>query len=324
MTQYSPSSAKTYSFCSKKYYFTWLSHKKQGWRKDHTHPWYTVYSLKRVKQSNTWAGDVYHKVIAHTLQQISKRKPVKLSSVLRFASDLIAEQFTYSQNKNFVGVAESKAPTLDGISLFLALFEHVYNLSDAEILKTAQQNIDLWLTNTFSWDRWDEVCDLVRQASFTYVEPENFWYSLGGAKISARMDFGIELRNGKFIIFDWKCYNENADFTEYNEKLFKHQLLTYALWPTLRERNPLSIHNVSAHVYYPTQNRTLDFTFTEEDIWDYELLIQQWTSFHDQVFTEISEVEFEDLSGPSNPERSCPWCQFKAICGEEIEWHKLT
>lgn len=51
----------------KKYYFTWLARRKQGWRKCGDHPWHRVYDLKQLKSRHTWVGDLYHEIVAHIL-----------------------------------------------------------------------------------------------------------------------------------------------------------------------------------------------------------------------------------------------------------------
>lgn len=323
MVGYSPSAAKTYSFCAKKYYFNWLTQQIEWWKKPHNHPWYRVSSLKRVTHRNMWAGNLYHQIIGDVLQKTRAKQIPDHLSIKQFAEELATAQFTYSQEKKFIGAVKSKAPKLQGVSCFLALFEHMYDLPDKDILSDTLQKIDLWLTNTFAWERWEQLVFHVQEAPMLFIEPFDLGYTLGGAEIFARMDVGLETKDNKFIIYDWKCYSDNIEFVEYNEKTFKHQLLTYALWPVLRERNPIPIDEVTAQVFYPSLNKTLDFTFLEEDLWDYELHVEQWVRFHDQIFTGISDIEFEDLNGPYDPEHSCPWCQFKAICGEEIAWHNL-
>ncbi len=65
-------------------------------------------------------------------------------------------------------------------------------------------------------------------------------------------------------------------------------------------------------------------SFTEGDLADFELLLRHWAYTQSQIFTEVHEVEFEDLSGPHNPQRSCPFCPFKAVCGKDILWHTLS
>lgn len=323
MTRYSPSAIRTFEFCQKKYYFQWLNQKKQGWRKPIDHPWHKVYALKRVKSHSAWAGDVYHSVLADTLRQVTEKRRLNYNDIKQLALDVVALQFEFSQRAAYVGLPESKAPKHQGISLFLALFDHVYDLPVEGLLDRTQQKLSNWLDTTFQWVGWVELLDEIDAARYVHIEPNNCWYEIGGTKVSARMDVGIERRDKTFVIYDWKCYSDVIDFAEHNEQVFRRQLLAYALWPVLRTNYPLPVESITGRVFYPTNGSALEFGFLEEDLWDFEIEMDNWTHFHNDVFDTITDIDFNDLPGPFDPQRSCPWCSFKSICGESILWHKL-
>jgi len=281
-----------------------------------------------VKSKDLWAGDVYHNTMRYILTLLRAKSIVNLNGAIDFATELAYSQFQYSKDKNFINEVKSKSPAFRNqsrINTFLALFEHVYDLPDNDILKNTQDKLRLWLTNTYQWGMWREIQRWVRELpkDNVYVEPDRLKYTIDDIEISARMDFGLEFTDGKLLIFDWKCYDDSLDFEHHNNEEFKHQLLTYAIWATRRDYEPLQIKNISTLVFNPETKSVSEYSFDEEDVLDFELTVKWWVSFHNQIFTDYSEVEIDDLSGPRNPQNVCSWCQFKQICGEEIEWHNL-
>lgn len=325
LVDYSPSAAQTYRFCQKKYYFTWLTRRKQGWRKPADHPWHQVYELKQLKQRQAWAGDLYHQTMTQMLNAAHSRRPVRELEARRFLNDLAAAQFAFSAERRFKGATKSHAPTHDGLSTFLALFEHAYDLPTDGLLRETQERVGCWLDNTFAWEGWALLLERVRSSRLVHIEPHNLLYTIAGARINARMDVGIEdTLNRQFRIYDWKCYQDDKRFAEHDQRAFKRQMLTYALWPVRRQAAPLPIERVSGHVFNPVTGESRELHFTEEDHADFELEVDRWVRLHAAVFSGVPDVEFDDLRGPFAPERSCPWCSFKGVCGKETAWHELT
>lgn len=321
---YSPTTARVFSFCQKKYYFTWLARRKQGWRKDRDHPWHRVYDLKQLKSRHTWAGDLYHEIVAHILNDARTGHKLDEDAARRLIGDVAAAQFAFSAERRFIGATKSRVDKCGGISTFLALFEHAYDLPVDGFLEATQFNVDQWLLHTFAWEGWKLLIDRVRSAQRVYIEPDNLLYLCAGARIRARMDVGIETQEGHFALYDWKCYNEDKRFAEYDQRLFKQQLLAYALWPVSRAEMRLGIDRVAAHVFNPIIGEEREIHFTENDCADFELNVDRWVRLQREIFTEVGEVEFDELRGPYDPQRSCPWCSFKSVCGQEILWHELT
>lgn len=313
---YSPSAVQTYRFCQKKYYFTWLTRRKQGWRKPADPPWHQVYELKQLKHRRAWAGDLYHLTLTRLLTRIRAREPFTEDDTRRLARSLATAQFTFSEGRHFRGVTKSRVATHDGLPIFLALFEHAYDLPTDGLLRDTQERIDHWLTNTFAWAGWEQLVAQLRVARTVHIEPNNLLYSIAAARINARMDVGIEdLAGGRFLIYDWKCYQNDKRFAEYDQRAFKRQLLTYALWPVRREVAPLPIECVVGQIFNPVTGESIELRFTQEDHADFELDVDRWVRLHTEVFPGIPEVEFDDLRGPYTPEHSCPWCAFKGATG---------
>ncbi len=311
-------------FCEKRFYFKWLSRRKQGWRKPLDHPWHQVHVLGQVKHANMWAGDLYHQIIAQALTTIRSGHGFDEEATRRMAHGLAEAQFDFSARKEFVVAVKSRAPTCQGLSTYLALFEHAYDLPTDGILADVQQKLDAWLSNTAAWQGWARLVDSVRRAPNVYIEPQYLKYVIGGARVTARMDVGIELRSGDFALYDWKCYRDDARFAEYDQAAFKHQLLAYALWPVVRQDEPLAIDRVTARVFNPASGEEQVVHFTDDDHADFELKVASWARMQELLFPDVGQVEVDDLDGPYDPQRSCPWCPFKGVCGQELSWHTLT
>ncbi len=322
--EYSPTTARLFGFCQKKFYFTWLARRKQGWRKGLDHPWHRVYDLKQLKNRHTWAGDLYHEILAHILNDVCAGHEPDEDAARRLISDVAEAQFAFSAEHRFIGATKSHVEKYNGIPTFLALFEHAYGLPVDGLLEETRLNVDQWLMHTFSWEGWLPLIDHVQSARRVYIEPDNLLYLFAGARIRARMDVGVETRDGLFVLYDWKCYNEDKRFAAYDQHLFKQQLLAYALWPVSREELRLAIDRVVAHVFNPVTGEEREIHFTENDCADFEIDVDRWVRLQREMFTEVGDVVFDELRGPYDPQRSCPWCSFKAVCGEEILWHELT
>lgn len=320
---YSPSAEQTYRFCQKKAYFGWLTRKKQGWRKSPDHPWRRAYELKQLKQRAAWAGDLYHHIIAHALRAAQAGRPLDRDVLRQLVQELAAVQFAFSAAGEYRGATKSKVATHRGLPTFLALFDHAYGLPTDGLLAETQTRLDAWLLNTFAWGGWDTLLGQLRRGRAAYIEPEGLLYTLAGARVRARMDVGTEPGDGTFRIYDWKCYG-NPERTAASGRGVQRQLLAYALWPVLRPVAPLPLSRVIATVFNPVSGEEETVRFTDEDRAEFELEVGRWASLQAQLFTDIAEINFDDLEGPYEPGRSCPNCPFKAVCGEEIAWHELT
>lgn len=214
--------------------------------------------------------------------------------------------------------------THGGLPTFLALFEHAYGLPADDALAETRASVDAWLAATFGWEGWPGLLAAVRSARAVHVEPQHLSYTMAGARLTARMDLGLESYGGRFAIYDWKCHREDSRFVEHGQRQFRQQLLTYALWPVRRELAPLPLERVSAHIFNPVTATYQELTFTNDDHADFELEVERWVGLHRRLFADVRDVEFDDLTGPYDPQRSCPWCPFKRVCGQEIAWHELT
>jgi hypothetical protein len=249
---------------------------------------------------------------------------VSAAHLHQIAEEVAVAQFNFSAAGSYAGATKGKVPTLHRIPVFLALFEHVYNIPMDGLLDWARREIDQRITNMLSWSGWPVVVEQVKTARSFYVEPEYLLYSLAGSRVYARMDLGVETADDRFIVYDWKCHGESEEFARFNQSSVKQQLLTYALWPVLRKEAPLPLDHVSACVFNAVTTDHEWLTFTERDLADFELTLGHWVRMQAKLFNELGEVDFNDLRGPYDPSRSCPWCQFKGVCGKEIAWQELN
>jgi hypothetical protein len=328
VVEYSPSGAKILRFCERKYYFRWLMRRHQAWRPKYgaEHPWKRVALLNSVKHVSNWAGDLFHQSIAHLLDQELRHRSMTLDEIVDVALDAARAQFAFSERRQFVGAVKSRVGKASGISRYLALFEHVYDVPfESDPLAETQQKLTRWLATTFAWNGWEPLLHQLHTAERVHIEPQYLYYRLADARIAARMDLGIETRSGQFLFWDWKCYRDDDRFAEYDQFLFRQQLLAYALWPVLRTDSPsITLDRISAQVFNPVTGEDDSLSFSKEDHADFELEVGRWVRAHAEVFTDPADVEFEDLDGPRDTQRSCPWCPLKGVCGEDIEWASLT
>ena len=322
--EYSPSAAKLLRHCEKKYFLRWITNRKQGWRKGEGHILRRLFVLGQAKHRSMWAGHLYHQVMSWSLTGLRRRGWPGTQASIALARDLAAVQFQFSAGGQAATATKSHGPYLQGLSVFYSLFDHAYGLPDDHLLEDTQEAVSGWLATTFSWPDWPELQEMVRRASGIYVEPQNLQYQLCGARVSARMDLGLEILPRRFVIYDWKCRRDSERFAEHDHASDEHQLLAYSLWPALRQRAPLRLEQVEARVFNPTSGEKVVMAFTEADRADFELEIARWVRLHAEPFPDLSEFDFEDLSGPYSAERSCPRCEFKAVCREDIAWHELT
>jgi len=324
VVEYSPTAARTHAFCEKKFYFGWLNRRKKAYLKASDHPWHRAYELKGVTNCHAWAGNLYHQVMAHTLNRARYGVHPNEEAVRRLARAVAEAQYEFSQRHRFVGAIKSHADDYDGIPVFLALFEHAYGLPSEGLLEATCADIDSWLTTTFAWEGWQALLGEMRRAEAVYVEPNDLSYTLDSVRIHARMDLGMLTRDKHFLLYDWKCYKDDERFIDYDQEMSAHQLLTYALWPIQPFTLDLPIEHVIGHIFNPVTGECREVRFTEVECADFELEIGRWRRLVARTFDEVSEVDVNDLRGPYSPERSCPWCPFKGVCGEEIAWHTLT
>ncbi len=324
MVEYSPTAARTHAFCEKKYYFTWLARRKQGWRKPADHPWHRVYELKGVTSRHAWAGNLYHQVMARTLARVRYGVHPNEAAARRLARGVAEAQFAFSRERRFVGAVKSHVEAYDDISVFLALFEHAYDLPADGVLEETCADVDRWLSTTFAWDGWGPLIAEMRRAEAVHVEPRDLLYTLAGARIRARMDLGLLTRDHRFLLYDWKCHTDDERFVVHDRQKEEHQVLAYALWAMQPGTLGLPVERVVGHIYNPIAGECRAVRFTEAACADVELEVGRWARLQARLFDEVAEVDVDDLRGPYAPDRSCPWCPFKGVCGEEIAWHTLT
>jgi len=319
---YSPSGEQTYRFCQKKYYFTWLTRHKQGWRKPAEHPWRQVHELKQLKTPSMWAGDLYHQIVARALKDVQSGRVLDPAYYLSLAHSVAAAQFAFSEAHRFRGATKSRVEEMQGIPIFLALSEHAYALPDDGILQETHDKIDSWIARTFAWGGWESLVTQTRRNRAVHIEPQNLYFPLAGARVSARMDIGVESSREEFTVYDWKCYG-NPERSAASGRKVQQQLLAYMLWPVLRSTSPIPIAHVKGIVFNPATGVEETIRYTAEDQADFELVVGQWVRLQAQVFTSVGDVDFGDLDGPYDPSSACPYCPFRRICGEEISWSDL-
>lgn len=305
----------------------WLNQRRQGWRSkqmENKTPMFEMYLTNKILDCSQWAGSLFHQVMSFTLTRLHKGLPVDNAFIRETAHELANQQFKYSQNNIYLNEIPSKAPMYRELSVYLVLSEHYHRLDETGLLSQVQAKVDDWLCNTFSWEHWDWVVSLVKNNPvWVEIEPENRHFYVSDVRISARMDLGIETRQNKFFIFDWKCQQTEEQLLEYQLDKYRRQLLVYATWPIYRDFKPLPIENVMGIIFNPTDGRSYRFAFTEKDIQDFELEMHDWKRLHQMMFSSPEDVIFDELSEPNSPETVCPHCQFQTICKEPRSWHML-
>ncbi|MBZ5497773.1 MAG: PD-(D/E)XK nuclease family protein [Acidobacteriia bacterium] len=231
---WSHSRAKTMATCQRQFYFTYCA----GARWDHPDlRMRDLFLLKQVKPVAMWKGDIVHQAIAEYFRNLTLGRRLLLADVIEFAERLAKPQWAFSLARRYRTQGRNRAG-----KAFAALFEHEYNIGDAESLDEALSHIRKCIANFFQIDAQEGISAAFVEGHDQLVEPPAWGngatiFEIPGIRVTVKVDLSIARRNGHYEIFDWKTGKTSEDATS--------QLELYILWAHVSLGYPLK--SISAH-----------------------------------------------------------------------------
>jgi|SRR5579862_225535 len=216
---WSHSRANVMATCQRQFYFSYCA--PAAW--DHPDPvMRDLYLLKQVKPIAMWKGDVVHQAIAEFFRALLNGQVQTCDVVLQSAEQLARVQWAFSLNGRYRSQGRRRAG-----SAFAALFEHEYQIEDAESLDQAIEHIRQCLVNFFEIDRTERISDTFRAGRSHLVEPPAWGldatnFEIPGISVTVKVDLAFGTEAKEYHIFDWKTGKASEDYGP--------QLELYSLW----------------------------------------------------------------------------------------------
>lgn len=190
--QWSVSRDRTFRECPRQY---WFNHYGfwGGWEPGVESRTREIYVLKQLKTRPTWIGDVVHRCIRQSLENLARGITVlPVSEILSITRDLMRREFRESRSGLYN--ADPKAAC--------GLFEHEYrvHVTDDE-WREAADTVDRCLLNFYDSEVWTH---LQQKQPVDFLEIESFSrFPLDGVDVTVKMDCATR-ETDHVIVWDWK------------------------------------------------------------------------------------------------------------------------
>ncbi|MBI3949159.1 MAG: PD-(D/E)XK nuclease family protein [Acidobacteria bacterium] len=241
--RWSVSRYRHFQECRRLFYLNHYAH-WGGWELNADEFAKTCYRLTKMRNLDTWAGEIVHEGICETLHKVRLNQPVSLAAMTAEAIQKLRVGWTQSKNEEWRLDPKRR----------LNLFEHYYNRqiprerTDEIKQRVAQCLENFWHSPTFQFiqqvgaDQWKCL------EEFQSFELANFTVSL-------RIDFALQY-NGLLYIYDWKTGQQDG------EDLM--QLVCYALYGMKTWR--FAVDRIKIILAYLRQNVFVEHVPTPEEI----------------------------------------------------------
>ncbi len=232
--QWSHSRAQTMATCQRQFFFQYCA--DAHW--EHPDPRLRdLFLLKRLKAIAMWKGDVVHQTLAEYFRRLRDSRPLPYGGLAGKAEGLARMQWEFSESRRYRRQGKSS-----GGQAFAALFEHEYDIEDAESIDDALKHIRTCLSNFQSLDTAHNISRAFCAGRDHLVEPPAWGdgattFAIAGIKVIVKVDLAFATQDGRYLIFDWKTGKGDEDA--------RAQLELYALWAHLSLGYPLD--SISAH-----------------------------------------------------------------------------
>ncbi len=215
-----------------------------GWRLDADELSKTCYRLTKMKNLDTWAGEIVHQGIEETLQRVRAQQPVSLDAIVSEAVNRLRKGWRESINEDWRQDPKRR----------VNLFEHYYHQEiprarTDEIKQRVTQCLEsFWHSQTFQFIQRVEPKYWKTIEQFQEFQLDNF-------TIILKMDFALE-HEGWLYIYDWKTGQQN------DKDLV--QLVCYALYAMKMWRFP--VDRIKIILAYLRQNDFVEHHPTPEEV----------------------------------------------------------
>lgn len=194
--RWSVSRQRRFQECQRLYYLTYYA-QWGGWELSADEFSKTCYRLAKMKNLDTWAGEIVHELILQTLRKIRDRQSISLNALTACAIDRLREGWQQSKNEEWRLDPKRR----------VNLFEHYYRLdiprqrTDEIKHRVIQCLENFWHSDAFHFIRQVDPSQWKCAEEFQTFRLENF-------TIGLKIDFALA-HDGWLYIYDWKTGQED-------------------------------------------------------------------------------------------------------------------
>ncbi|RLA88148.1 MAG: hypothetical protein DRG20_06540 [Deltaproteobacteria bacterium] len=284
--------------CLRQYYFHYYG-AWGGWEKDASKRIRELYILKQLKKRNIWIGDIIHKCIKRSLENIRQGIPVlKKESIISITINMMRNEFRSSRARMFYNKPKS-----------CALFEHEYDLkvSDNEWHDLAE-HVKICLENFYTSKIFEELKKLTSH-DFLAIDSLNHFF-LDKTKIWFSVDLAFK-KDNKLIIMDWKT-GKSVD------KDNTIQLTCYGIYFT------------NYFKYNPEDIEIIEYNLFSNEIVESKISTKKIEAVKDYILGSITDMKALLIDKDNNipkPEKEfkktdnegkCFFCNYLKVCKPEL------
>ncbi len=234
----------TFQECRRRYYFQYYG-SWGGWNAGVDPRTREIYILKQLKSRQMWAGEVVHRCIQRSLENLrSGIEPLPEDRVIAMTLDQM--RLEWSRSRKGVYHAQPKAT---------ALFEHEYKVDVAdEVWKENAQHVENCLHTFYQSEIFRDLSGLTREDWIEVEDLSNFF--LEGTKVFVKLDCACR-RDGKTWIYDWKTGRRDDQENSL-------QLACYALYA--QEKWGISPEDLRVLEFHLATDRLMEFQVTSANL----------------------------------------------------------
>ncbi|NVM53155.1 MAG: PD-(D/E)XK nuclease family protein [Candidatus Helarchaeota archaeon] len=313
--RWSVSSAKIFSKCQRKWYFTQIaaSHgKKDPLRRE-------IYLLKQLKSISAWRGILVDTVIKKAIvPELLLRKIPSEDKVLKFASSIIERQLEFGRALRFREPDMTKSKAGDDYAAFYDL-EYNDGLDDTKI-QTAIEEIEASLLNllksNFLKNIFQSSSQIIAQRTLTHY----FEYTT----LTCTPDLIVFFERSEPMVVDWKVHAFGT--VEYWLQLGIYGYVLSLIephrdFPKEFQLVSGSLDNYKLIEYQLLRNQIRKYSLSRQDIADLEDYIfnsinQMKRLVNGKKYKELDINLFQTTRFPN----ICTRCEFKKICWKDDEY----
>lgn len=305
-------------YCNKKYFFNYYPH---SLKEVDEKVWLDALLLKNLKSIDMWTGEKTHHLLSDYLKLLKKGE-ITDERVQQLKQEIAAEMWEEFE----LSKARDYSAGYDRDQKF-GLSEHFYGEDIDDKLELAIKKVRGNLDAFIASDRHQKVQYYFQNAKLVFVESprtkdfESMKLNLGSIpelkniNVMASPDFGVIFDDKKYLIIDWKSWQEKIDLDGASD-----QLKIYALKMILKGRKDIDDLDIEwFEVYLPSMNQ-IGGKITKVDIDAIIAKLKEDVEYQKQFLIDGDEYKNEPLPHTSFPrtksEKKCASCTFRKVCEE--------
>lgn len=283
---------RNFEECQRCYYLSYYAH-WGGWEVGADALTKKCYQLTKMKNLDTWAGDIVHTTIEATLKRLRTASPISLDWMRDSALAKLRSGWKESKEKRWQ----------DRPKQYLNLLEHYYDFEvPKERTDEIKNKVFLCLENFWSSDVFAFIKAVTPSEWKALEELQSF--VMGGIKVWVRIDFAMSHQDVLYI-YDWKSGREDEDDVR--------QLVCYALYAM--DAWSVPYNRIKIIPVYLKGNLSHEHTLTPEQIIEAKEQIFQSASRMLSLLDDPRENRASKANFPMTTEtRKCKRCAFQVIC----------